>query len=89
MGHESWSRLRTERTVWFGRVVDYEMIQVQVYLQMLGLVHARLVRAVQHQVLSHEITRDEEMWANVIRPGLEEFCRDLNQCLPKADTVTP
>jgi hypothetical protein len=41
------------------------------------------------QVLSHEITRDEEMWNNVIRPGLEEFCRDLNQCLVVPDTVTP
>jgi RecB family exonuclease len=37
---------RTNRL--FGRVVDYEMIQVQVYLQMLGLVHARLGGAVQH-----------------------------------------
>ena len=70
---------RTNRL--FGRVVDYEMIQVQMYLQMLGLVHARLVEQYNNQVLSHEITRDEEMWTNVIRPGLEEFCRDLYQCL--------
>jgi hypothetical protein len=52
---------RTNRL--FGRVVEYEMIQVQVYLQMLGLVHARLVEQYNTQVVSHDITRDEEMWA--------------------------
>jgi hypothetical protein len=70
---------RTNRL--FRRVVDYEMIQVQVYLQMLGLAHARLVEQYNNQVLSHEITRDEEMWTNVIVPGLEEFCSELYQCL--------
>jgi len=78
---------RTNRL--FGRVVEYEMIQVQMYLQMLGLVHARLVEQYNTQVLSHDITRDEEMWSNVIKPGLEEFCRDLNQCLAPPDTVSP
>jgi hypothetical protein len=70
---------RTNRL--FRKVVDYEMIQVQVYLQMLGLAHARLVEQYNNQVLSHEITRDEEMWTNVIVPGLEEFCSELYQCL--------
>jgi hypothetical protein len=67
---------RTNRL--FGRVVDYENIQVQVYLQMLGLVHARLVEQYNNQVLSHDITRDEELWSNVIRPGLEEFCLEFH-----------
>jgi PD-(D/E)XK nuclease superfamily len=66
---------RTNRL--FGRVVEYEMIQVQVYLQMLGLVHARLVEQYNTQVLSHDITRDEEMWSNEILPGLEGFCQEL------------
>ena len=66
---------RTNRL--FRRVVEYEMIQVQVYLQMLGLVHARLVEQYNYQVLSHDITRDEELWANVIVPGLEQFCNEL------------
>lgn len=70
---------RTNRL--FGRVVEYEMIQVQMYLQMLGLVQARLVEQYNNQVLSHEITRDEEMWTNVIVPGLQEFCSELYQCL--------
>ena len=67
---------RTNRL--FGKVVDYEMIQVQVYLHMLGLVHARLVEQYNNQVLSHDITRDEEMWVNVILPGLEEFCKEFH-----------
>lgn len=70
---------RTNRL--FRRVVEYEMIQVQVYLQMLGLVHARLVEQYNNQVLSHDVDRDEEMWANVIVPGLEEFCAELSTSL--------
>lgn len=61
----------------FRRVVEYEQIQVQVYLQMLGLIHARLVEQYNNQVLSHDITRDEEMWQNVILRGVEEFCQEL------------
>ena len=70
---------RTNRL--FGRVVEYEMIQVQMYLQMLGLVHARLVEQYNTQVLSHDITRDEEMWSNVIEPGLREFCQQFHQAV--------
>lgn len=68
---------RTNRL--FNRVVEYEMIQVQVYLQMLGLVHARLVEQHNNQVKSHDITRDEEMWSNEIIPGLQKFCEELSQ----------
>jgi hypothetical protein len=66
---------RTNRL--FRRVVDYEFIQVQVYLQMLGLVRARLVEQYNSQVLSHDVDRDEEMWANEIMPALREFCSQL------------
>jgi len=67
---------RTNRL--FGRVVEYENIQVQVYLQMLGLVRGRLVEQYNNQVLSHEIIRDEELWSNVIQPGLRSFCEELH-----------
>lgn len=62
----------------FRRVVEYEMIQVQVYLQMLGLVHARLVEQYNNQVLSHDLERDEELWNNNIVPGLKSFCEELH-----------
>jgi hypothetical protein len=66
---------RTNRL--FRRVVEYEFIQVQVYLQMLGLVHARLVEQYNNQVLTHNVDRDEEMWKNEIIPGLLQFCSEL------------
>ena len=70
---------RTNRL--FRRVVEYENIQVQVYLQMLGLIHARLVEQYNNQILSHIIDRDEEMWQNVIYPGLKSFCKELYECM--------
>lgn len=70
---------RTNRI--FGSVPEYEFIQVQVYLQMLGLVHARVVEQYNNQVLSHDVTRDEEFWQNKVIPGLKEFCEELNEKL--------
>ena len=70
---------RTNRI--FGSVPEYEFIQVQVYLQMLGLVHARVVEQYNNQVLSHDVTRDEEFWKNKVIPGLKEFCEELNEKL--------
>lgn len=66
---------RTNRL--FRRVVEYEFVQVQVYLQMLGLVHARLVEQYNNQVLSHDVERDEETWTNELLPGLVNFCEEL------------
>jgi hypothetical protein len=66
---------RTNRL--FGRVVEYEFVQVQVYLQMLGLVHARLVEQYNSQVMSHDVARDEETWVNEILPALKVFCSEL------------
>lgn len=66
---------RTNRL--FRRVVEYEFVQVQVYLQMLGLVDARLVEQYNNQVLSHAIARDEKTWTNEILPGLVDFCNEL------------
>ena len=73
---------RTNRL--FRRVVPYEYVQVQVYLRMVGLVHARIVEQYNNQVLSHDITRDEEMWSNVIEPGLREFCSDFHQAVTQS-----
>jgi hypothetical protein len=66
---------RTNRL--FRRVIDYEFVQVQVYLQMLGLVHARLVEQYNNQVLSHDVARNEETWTNELLPGLVDFCNEL------------
>jgi hypothetical protein len=66
---------RTNRL--FRRVIDYEFVQVQVYLQMLDLVHARLVEQYNNQVLSHDVERNEETWTNELLPGLVDFCNEL------------
>jgi hypothetical protein len=68
---------RTNRL--FNSVPEYEFIQIQVYLQMLGLIHARLVEQYNNQVKSHDVTRDEEMWDNEIMPKLQEFCEELDK----------
>lgn len=70
---------RTNRL--FRRLVEYEFIQIQVYLQMLGLVHARLVEQYNSQVMSHPVDRDEEVWANEIMPALRKFCAELYEKL--------
>lgn len=70
---------RTNRL--FRRVVEYENIQIQVYLQMLGLVRARLVEQYNSQVASHDVERDDEMWENEILPKLNEFCIELHESM--------
>jgi len=67
---------RTNRL--FNSVPEYEFIQIQVYLQMLGLIQARLVEQYNSQVKSHDVTRDEELWDNEIMPMLREFCEELH-----------
>ena len=67
---------RTNRL--FNSVPEYEFIQIQVYLQMLGLVHARLVEQYNNQVKSHEVDRDEETWTNELLPELVKFCEELH-----------
>ena len=62
----------------FNSVPEYEFIQIQVYLQMLGLVHARLEEQYNNQVKSHEVNRDEETWVNEILPELQKFCEELH-----------
>ena len=62
----------------FKSVPEYEFIQIQVYLQILGLVHARLVEQYNNQVKSHDVDRDEETWTNELLPELVKFCEELH-----------
>jgi YqaJ-like viral recombinase domain len=70
---------RTNRL--FNRVVDYENIQIQVYLQMLGLGRARLVEQYNNQVASHDVERDDDLWENEILPELNNFCIELHESM--------
>jgi hypothetical protein len=63
----------------FGDVRPYEMIQVQTYLQMLGLEKARLVEQFNKETSSKDIVRDDKLWNETILPGLVEFCTRLHK----------
>jgi hypothetical protein len=60
------------------KVYPRENVQIQVYLEMLDLEHAKLVEQLNERVNVLEVTRDTEMYKNEILPGLEEFCYELS-----------
>ena len=62
----------------FKKVRDYEMIQVQTYLQMLGLEKARLVEQYNNERLSYSIDVNHDQWNNQINPKLINFCQTLH-----------
>ena len=61
----------------FRSLREYENVQVQVYLQMLGLTKAKLIEQYNAATNTIEVDRDEELWANVIWPGVEKFACEL------------
>ena len=61
----------------FKKLREYENVQVQVYLQMLGLLHAKLVEQYNNMTNTIPVDRDEELWTNVIWPEIEKFSKDL------------
>lgn len=63
----------------FGRVAEYENIQVQVYLQMLDLQKAKLVEQYNDQVGIAQIVRDDDLWELVILPRLVQVCMKLHE----------
>lgn len=65
----------------FNVVKDYELIQVQTYLQMVKLKTARLIEQHNDQRKSYMIFRDDELWNKEIVPKLEEFCQVFHENL--------
>lgn len=62
----------------FKKVRDYEMIQVQTYLQMMGLNKARLVEQYNDERQSYHIDKNQDQWDNQVMPKLKEFCKTLH-----------
>jgi hypothetical protein len=62
----------------FNSVREYENVQIQVYLRMLGLVRAKLIEQYNNTTATQLISRDEEIWDNEIWPGLLDFAIDLH-----------
>jgi len=75
----------------FRTLRDYEMIQVQTYLQMLppelGVRRARLIEQFEGQNHSHDLVRDDTLWQGEILPGLVDFCKELDNAM-KGGPVT-
>lgn len=65
----------------FRKVYPSEMIQIQVYLEMLDLEKAKLIEQFNKQVNTMEVKRDRHMFENEIMKGLEEFCFRLSQAM--------
>ena len=66
---------RTKRL--FRKVPEYEHVQIQTYLQMLGLEQARHIEQFNNQVNSTDIARDDLYWEQEVKPPLEQFCKEL------------
>lgn len=62
----------------FGSLRDYENVQIQVYLRMLGLTRAKLIEQYNNKTNTIIVTRDEEIWENNIWPGVLDFAIDLH-----------
>jgi len=62
----------------FNAMRPYEMIQVQTYLQMVGMDTARLIEQYNSETVSHHIIKDQQFWDTVVMPKLVEFCNDLH-----------
>jgi DNA polymerase III epsilon subunit-like protein len=62
----------------FNAVRPYEAIQVQTYLQMVGMDTARLIEQYNNETESYHITKDQVQWDTIIMPKLVEFCSNLH-----------
>jgi hypothetical protein len=62
----------------FNAVRPYEAIQVQTYLQMVGMDTARLIEQYNNDTESYHITKDQVQWDTIIMPKLVEFCSNLH-----------
>src|SRR6056300_1862676 len=68
----------------FGRVRDYEEIQCQTYLQMLGDIgYCRLIEQYNDERKSYLVQRDDKKWKETIMPKLQDFCELFHSMLSK------
>jgi hypothetical protein len=66
----------------FNRVRDYEEVQCQTYLQMLGDInYCRLVEQFNDERKGYLIEKNDEKWRNDIVPKLQNFCELFHSML--------
>jgi len=69
----------------FGRVRDYEAIQCQTYLQMLGdIQYCRLIEQFNDEKKGYLIEKDDEKWTKEIIPKIENFCEHFHSMLSES-----
>jgi len=69
----------------FGRVRDYEAIQCQSYLQMLGdIQYCRLIEQFNDEKKGYLIEKDDEKWTKEIIPKIENFCEHFHSMLSES-----
>ena len=65
----------------FYRLRDYENIQIQTYLYLTNLNHAKLVEQYNQQVNIIEVSREEKLYKTEILPKLKDFALKLDSIL--------
>jgi len=69
----------------FNRVRDYEEIQCQTYMQMMGGIDfCRLVETYNGESKSYLIQKNDEMWTSEIVPKLQNFCEHFHSMLSES-----
>lgn len=71
--------IKNRATKLFGRVRDYENVQCQTYLQMLGdIKYCRLIEQFDEMRKAYLIERNDENWNGEIQPKLQNFCEHFH-----------
>ena len=69
----------------FNRVRDYEEVQCQAYLQMLGdIKYCRLVEQFNDERKGYLIEKDDEKWETTVVPKLHNFCEIFHSLLSES-----
>ena len=60
-------------------VPEYEFVQVQVYLKMLGLNKAKLIEQYNAETHTEIVISDDKYWNDIILPELKRFCIEFQR----------
>ena len=80
-GSHSVGEIKNRTKGLFKTVRDYEDVQCQVYMEMVGLEKAILIEQYEKKRMSHNIPRDNKMWEDEILPKLKNFCIRFHEML--------
>lgn len=66
----------------FGKMVEYERIQVMSYMYIYGVSSGVLVERFNDDVLTHDVEFDSAFWNEVVVPGLKDFAATIQDKYP-------